>query len=602
MNDSGQPTATKIPAYPNLLRWPLLWLFIAITLVTAATGYFMFRYHQADFRQNETALLGTVADAKVELITKWKVERLGDADIFRQGSFLPGEVAKWLQRGAPSGASMQKILEQMHLVRRAYDYQALFLFDTHGKLMLSAPPGAVPPDASGMALVRVAVDTQAVTFLDTDTHTESHEMGMIAPLLVMHDGKNQTAGVMYMQIDQGHFLAPLLYESSRYRSLEVVMAHHHGNELVLLTVTSGAERHLQIRHLPLDQPGLPAAIALSGTYGGFEGVDYRGVPVFAALHKIPDSDWALVVKVDQEEAYAPLHKLAWLMAGAIAALLILIWILAGLWWRTQRAGLLADRHKLMEEEMRRLNAVLEQRITTRTAQLEAANQELESFAYSVSHDLRTPLRAIDGFSQLLLKKHSASLNQEGQRLLNVIRDNTARMGRLIDDILAFSRTGRLEMQTTQVNMTELAHEAWQELAPLLANREVHLDVKPLPQVQGDAAMLRQVFANLLGNAVKFTNTRAVANIEVSGSVQDGECIFYVKDNGVGFDPQYVHKLFGVFQRLHGIDEFDGTGIGLAIIKRIVTRHGGRVWAEGKVNEGATAYFALPHNAPQQDTH
>ena len=252
-------------------------------------------------------------------------------------------------------------------------------------------------------------------------------------------------------------------------------------------------------------------------------------------------------------------------------------------WRIERGN----------DAINRLNRELEQRVTMRTAQLEAANKELESFAYSVSHDLRVPLRAIDGFSRLVLAHYEDRLDDEGKRLLNVVRNNTKKMGQLIDDILAFSRAGRLEIKVAETDMEALAREAWEDIGHSIAGREVRSEIKPLPKVQGDAAMLRQVWVNLLGNAAKFTSPKAAAHIEVGSSAQDGENVFYVRDNGAGFDMQYVDKLFGMFQRLHGVDEFEGTGIGLAIVKRIVTRHGGRVWAEGKVNEGAVFYFSLP---------
>ncbi|WP_297472778.1 PAS domain S-box protein [Ferrovum sp.] len=246
-----------------------------------------------------------------------------------------------------------------------------------------------------------------------------------------------------------------------------------------------------------------------------------------------------------------------------------------------------------EEELRALKNNLEILVTERTAQLEAANKELEAFSYSVSHDLRTPLRAIDGFSRILLDDYTDKLDDEGRRLLNVVRDNTSRMGQLIDDILKFSRAGRVEINFSGIDMEMLAREVLEELRPATVGHEVLVEIGHLPPSMGDRAMMRQVFVNLLSNAIKFSRARETAMIGVEGSVEGDETIYHVKDNGAGFDMQYVDKLFGVFQRLHGVNEFEGTGIGLAIVKRIVSRHGGRVWAEGKVDEGATVYFALP---------
>ncbi|MEW6689187.1 MAG: ATP-binding protein [Pseudomonadota bacterium] len=251
------------------------------------------------------------------------------------------------------------------------------------------------------------------------------------------------------------------------------------------------------------------------------------------------------------------------------------------------------------EELSRLNAELETRVAQRTAELEATNAELESFSYSVSHDLRVPLRAVDGFSHLLQDHCGERLDAEGKRLIGVIRDGSRRMGQLIDDILAFSRMGRKAMATEDIDMAGLAKAAAAELAPAHADRIVELKIGKLPRALGDAAMLRQVWVNLLANALKFTRARASARIEVGADVRDGEHVYWVKDDGAGFDMRYAHKLFGVFQRLHGVDEFEGTGIGLAIVKRIVTRHGGRAWAEGKPNQGATVYFALPAGAAAQ---
>lgn len=251
------------------------------------------------------------------------------------------------------------------------------------------------------------------------------------------------------------------------------------------------------------------------------------------------------------------------------------------------------REKESEEELKLYREHLEELVKNRTEQLAAANKELESFSYSVSHDLRAPLRHIAGFIELLQKDISETLSEKHKRYFKNITQSAEKMSDLIDDLLSFSRMGRMEMENTKVNLNNLVKDSLRDLNDDIANRDIEWKIDELPVVTGDPAMLKQVYLNLISNAVKFTGKTKNAVIQIGYNENyKNEDVFYVKDNGAGFDMKYVDKLFGVFQRLHSSNEFDGTGIGLANVGRIIHRHGGRVWAKGEIDNGAAIYFTL----------
>ena len=350
----------------------------------------------------------------------------------------------------------------------------------------------------------------------------------------------------------------------------------------------------------------------------------RGEAQRAIAMAVPGTPWMVATEVPTRLIVAPAQAYLLTMAP-FAALIVIIGTLAA-WWGSRRLtaplvgvtqaaeaiatgdltqrvpvgrddelGKLARSFNTMAEQVSRSHHHLEAQVAQRTKALEGTNAELESFSYSVSHDLRAPLRAIHGFARILLEDHHAQLDPEAQRLLGVIDQNTRRMGQLIDDLLAFSRLGRTDLATGPVDMKELTQLVADEVQRTEAGRNGSLEIRidPLPAARGDRGLLRQVMSNLLLNAAKFTRDRPSAKIEVGSQADGGQTVYYVKDNGAGFDARYADKLFGVFQRLHSAEQFDGTGVGLAIVKRIVQRHGGRVWAEGAVNQGATFYFTLP---------
>jgi len=351
----------------------------------------------------------------------------------------------------------------------------------------------------------------------------------------------------------------------------------------------------------------------------FRYTDVKGEKVIAAVSRIANTPWQLMIKFPEKIVLEPANNfLRWII---LAGLLIIAVGIFATWVmsrniikplndlttaasaiasgdytapvttnRKDEVGKLAGTFNYMADQLKATQAELESKVAQRTEQLQAANAELESFAYSISHDLRAPLRGVVGFTSILDEEYNDKLDAEGQRLISVIKKNTLKMGNLIDDLLAFSRLGRNEITKTQIDTKAMVEDV---VSNASSKANTRWEIQNLPDIQGDLNTLRQVWINLISNAVKYSRNREQPHIRIGANRQENQTIFFIKDNGVGFNQQYEAKLFKVFQRLHNEREFEGTGVGLAIVEKIISKHGGKIWAEAEEGKGASFYFSIP---------
>jgi PAS domain S-box-containing protein len=718
--NAAAATSASLPL--ERLGWRLWVIVLVLTAAIGGGTWANYRRQKAEVRRAAETSLSNIADLKSGQIVAWMKERWGDAELAQSSA-----VVKELLQAPDDPARRDAVRKVIEVFREVYDYAAVGIFDAQGTPRLVVPADGLRPYAGIGLEVQAALQARELKLVDLhrDAPTEPIHFSISCPVGLSPQTNQPALGALLLVMDPRRFLYPVVESlSAPSKTAETMLVRREGDDVLYLKNLRHRGGTALTLRLPMNlKTQLPAAMALQGIEGIVEGEDYRGVPVMAATRRIPGTPWAIVVKVDQDEIYAPVRKDAWMVAACLALILLAAGLGLGLLWRQQkltfalrelaehkraeaseqrfrtlieespiairisrggdslyvnkkfltqygypdpaevvgrpigeqwapesramleeaarkrRSGelvpaetegigirkdgtqfpvlvaatevelsdgpalmsFLADitERKAAVEKVRQLNVELEQRVSDRTAELAAANQELEAFSYSVSHDLRAPLRHVNGFVDLLRQHTGESLDPKGLRYLEVIADAAHRMGELIDDLLAFSRTGRAAMRPDAVNLEQLVSEVIETMRAETQGRRIVWKIGPLPVVNGDRAMLRQVLVNLLGNGVKYTRDREQAEITIGTENRGGETVVFVRDNGAGFDMRYMDKLFGVFQRLHSEEEFEGTGIGLALVRRIISRHGGRTWAEGKVNEGATFWFSLPARAPEK---
>lgn len=533
---------------------------------------------------------------------------------------------------SPGSAAVQKqILDLFDQYNRVYEYAAMYLLNGEGKVVVMAPDSAAGNSLHGNPVLKAAFEGMLSSgHYSVDLATPGEKEVLLTFIMpVFADGttgkpqRGRPAPIGAVAIIDPFVreLAPLLTATNLSgRTVETVMTRLEANGPRYLSLRHDAPVHaLRQRDTLLE--ATVGAVSDFPQFGSY--VDDRGIAVMAAMQKIPSIHSVVVSKVETSEVLAGFYGAARREALAATALALayvgtILLLRRNAIAREMQRSLgrqLADNQRLestvaertsqlvevnrklfqelgererAEQQVRTLNADLDRRVQERTAELKAANEELEAFSYSVSHDLRAPLRAIDGFSKILLQDYAPQLPTEAQTFLELANNSAVQMRHLIDCLLDFSKFCRKPLEKLPLTPAAIVSEAWRDLGSERDGRKVEMVIRDLPTCEADPVLLKQIFANLLSNAIKYSRTKENARIEVGQT----NGVYYVRDNGVGFDMRNRDKLFGVFQRLHRVEDFEGIGVGLAIVQRIVHRHGGQVWADGVVNQGARFYFTL----------
>lgn len=605
-SSTGAPTGLDITR-SGLHYRIYVFCFLVIAAALIATGYIFVGDQHARAKAIAHERLAAIADLKQRQLTNWRDERLSDARFFSRAPFVAQDLQRLL--AAPgSEPDRDAIMRWLKLLKGGDRYYEVAIYDAQLHPLVTLPTSIPAPAQSERELTSRILKGEELAISDLHEDGIIH-MDVMFPIYKDTDLREGLLGFGMLRLDPRHFLYPLIQSwPTPSKTAETLLVERQGDDVVYLNELRNRTATALKFRLPISSAHIAAPV-LNGESNVIEGHDYRGVPVVAVGRKIPGTSWAMIAMVDQDELYAPMRRQAFLACMIIATLLLAAALLMALLWR-QRANEFLQHElamqqnrqverKAYEDELRRMNVELEQRVRERTAQLESKNRELESFAYSVSHDLKAPLRGISGFSNALLEEHLSKLDEDAQLYLTRIVASAERMGQLIDDLLSYSRLEVQAPQWSTVDVCEMVQRIKGDYGAQISETkaQVKVDIKSLP-LKTDPHGLEQALRNLIGNAIKFSAKSPAPNIDIIGRDVDGKFTLEVRDNGIGFDMKYAAKLFQIFQRLHSSREYSGTGIGLAIVRKAVERVGGKVSAESEPGKGASFKLEIPRQQPQ----
>jgi signal transduction histidine kinase/heme/copper-type cytochrome/quinol oxidase subunit 2 len=583
----------------NIGKTSLVLVFAALAIIIVLIGVVSASYIAKNEKQKSINHLTTVAHLKADELKRWLNERIGDAEFLRSATFFIKPQGDWKKR--TDEETKKKVTARLEDLRRASGYYCVFLADEHGNTLLSTGKCDEELTPALKDAIKKALQTNQTTFTDIYRIDKTPFIDFTTPTKAP---KGTPKTVVVARVNANSFLYPYLQSwPVSSNSAETLLFEQDGDNVLFLNELRHKKNTALELKISLKQKNLLVAQALDKNaklQNPIEGIDYRGIGTIGVAQKIEGTNWFLMSKQDKSEIYAEAKQAAtWIgIADALtiiiaAGIMLLVHQKRELQFARMRHEEQAEKleeRKIAEEKINELNHTLEQKVIDRTIELKNAYDEMEAFTYSVSHDLRSPLRATDGFSQAILEDYYDKLDEQGKDYLLRIRHASQKMESLIDDLLKLSRLTRHEMLHEDVNLSQMAQDIFKEL--IKNHADIQVDIQEGMIERADPDLIQIALTNLISNALKFTSTRENAHISFGVTKQNGKKIYYIKDNGAGFDMAYAQHLFKPFYRLHTSQEFDGSGIGLAIVYRVITRHFGKIWAEGEVGKGATFFFTL----------